>query len=141
MHSSGLKKIGSWIKENYPSGCVIATRRQGAIPFYAEMKSLDILGITDKKIAKVLFEEKNVVKANTLTREHIMDRNPDLVILFSSNVSDKGWIFNHDFPKERLYHVEYLIYEEAKKGGYVLAESRPFGHSETALFLEKGKAR
>jgi hypothetical protein len=44
--------VGRWLKNNVPEDTKIASITAGAIPFYSKLKTLDLVGLTDKTIAK-----------------------------------------------------------------------------------------
>lgn len=142
MRSASLVQLGKWLNQEFPPQTVMALRRQGAIPYYSKMKSLDILGLTEKRIAKKVYREKDLLKRNQTTAAYILDQRPDIIILFSSPSESEGWTFDKSRPDETFYHVEYLIYKDALKMKYTLFDCRLSGKKEKAYILvcpEKNK--
>lgn len=46
------KVIGQWLRENAAPDASIAVTTAGAIPYYSGLRTIDMLGITDKRIAR-----------------------------------------------------------------------------------------
>jgi hypothetical protein len=136
MNSSRLAQLGKWLKQNYPEETVIALRRQGAIPYHSKMKSIDILGLTEREIAKTIHKEKNVLKKDQRNAEWVLNRKPDVIILFSFKSEYKGHVFDKSRSEERLYYIEHYLYRKALQQGYEYLRSFSLGKSEKALILE-----
>lgn len=49
--AKGWQQIGIWLKEKYPSDTLIAVVTAGAIPYYSELPTVDLLGINTRAIA------------------------------------------------------------------------------------------
>jgi hypothetical protein len=114
---------------------VITLRRQGAIPYYSKMKSIDILGLTEKEIARTIYDEKDTFKENEKNAEYILNQRPDVLILFSFRSDYEGWMFDGSEPQDRLFHIEYLLYEKALQKKYSHLKYLPLGKLEKAHFL------
>lgn len=135
MNSSRLIRVGKWLKQNFPPETVITLRRQGAIPYYSKMKSIDILGLTEREIAKTIYDEKDTFKENEKNAEYILNQQPDVLILFSFKSDYEGWMFDKSEPQDRLFHIEYLLYEKALQKNYSHTKYLPVGKLEKAHFL------
>jgi hypothetical protein len=44
-------RLGKWLKQNAHPGTYLAVGLAGAIPYYSELKTIDVLGVTDAHIA------------------------------------------------------------------------------------------
>ncbi|NIM90428.1 MAG: hypothetical protein GTO17_05715 [Candidatus Aminicenantes bacterium] len=135
MNSSLLIQTGKWLNQAFPPETVLSLRRQGAVPYYSGMKSIDILGLTEKEIASTLYNEKDALKANKTNAEFILRQRPEVVILFSSVSLYDGWMYDESNPEDRFFHLEYLLYQGAVRAGYQVLNSIPFGKSETMHIL------
>lgn len=135
MNSSLLIEVGKWLNQNYPPETVLALRRQGAIPYYSGMKSIDILGLTDKEIARTLSKEKDTLKQNKINAEYILNQRPDVMILFSSESYYDGWMYDKSNPEDRLFHLEYLLHKGAVEKGYQVLNPLPLGLKEKMHIL------
>jgi len=135
MNSSFLIHLGKWLKQNFPQETVIALRRQGAVPYYSRMKSIDILGLTEKEMARIIYKEKDIILENKINAEYIVNRKPDVIILFSFKPDYGGWMFDKSKPEDRLFHIEYLIYKQAIQRGYKYLNFLLLGSKEKAHIL------
>jgi len=135
MNSSLLVHTGKWLNQNLPPQTVLALRRQGTIPYHSGMKSIDILGLTEKEIARTLYNEKDAIKENKINAEYILNQRPDVLILFSSESYYDGWMFDKSNPEDRFFHLEYLLYQGAVQTDYQVLNSMPFGKNERMHIL------
>ena len=135
MNSVELTKVGKWLKDNFTSDTTIALRRQGAIPYYSGMISIDFLGLTNRKIAHTLFKENDMMQESRLIAAYITKQKPDLIILFSSESEVSGWQLNESPSKGRLMYLEHFIYNLAIDEGYTYQKDIPLGETETAHLL------
>jgi hypothetical protein len=135
MNSSLLVQMGKWLNQTFPPETVLSLRRQGAVPYYSGMKSIDILGLTEKDIARTLYNEKDVIKANKINADYILKQRPDVLILFSSESYFDGWMYDKSNPEDRFFHLGYLLYQGAVQTGYQVLNSMPFGKNETMHIL------
>ncbi len=109
------KVVGTYLKEHYPSDTFIATNAAGALPYYSEMRTLDLLGLNDRTIARSMrdIDYKNVggmghEKGN---EEYVLglDPPPDL-LFFGNSAGDKDPHYPGD---TRLFeHPDFLTYYE-----------------------------
>lgn len=137
MNSCSLIKLGKKLNTDYPQKTKIAVRRIGAISYYSKLKIIDILGLTNKQIAYNIKNVNNIEKQNDVNSIIVLEKEPDLIILFSFESSINGWAYNNTHPKYKFYHIEFLIYRNALKRGYKIIEERKFGNNEKMIILAK----
>ena len=137
MNSSSLIELGKKLNHNYPQKTKIAVRRIGAISYYSNLKIIDILGLTDKKIAYNIKNIKNIEKQNEVNSRIILEKEPNLVILFSFESNIFGCVYDKAHPQYRLFQIEYLIFKIALNNGYKIMEEKNFGCSEKMIILAK----
>ncbi len=84
------KEVGIWLKENFPKDTVIATNTAGTIPFYSEFKTIDMLGLNDKHIAKRKMPSmgKGFPGHEKTDGNYILSQDPD-IIQFGSSLGSK----------------------------------------------------
>ena len=59
LTSEPLIEPASWIRDNLPKDCIIATRRIGALSYYSQKNVFDYkFGLTNKEVAKLVNEHK-----------------------------------------------------------------------------------
>jgi len=135
MNSSQLTQVGKWLKQKFPPETVIALRRQGAIPYFSKMKSIDILGLTEKEIARTIYKEKDAFKKNKMNAQYILNQSPDILILFSFKSDYPGWMFDESEPQDKLFHIEYVLYNQALQKSYKPMHYLPLGRLEKVHIL------
>jgi len=78
-------EVGRWLRKNADNDYTIASTVVGAIPYYSKLRTIDMLGLTDREVAtkgKVLPEaETGHQKYNT---DYVLSRRPDYIIYNSS---------------------------------------------------------
>lgn len=137
MHSAALSQLGSWLKDHAPNQTVIALKRQGAIPYHSGLESIDILGLTDKAIAKTISRQRDSVQQAQQIAANIRSRKPDLLILFAYQSSLEGWTFDDTFPDEKMDYLESILYQQALAEKYTRENIIPLGSKEKAYLLLK----
>jgi hypothetical protein len=135
MNTSGLTQTGKWLNEKLPEDTRIATKRQGAVPFYSKKRSIDILGLTEKNIARIIYENRDIKQQSQMISEYVFSIEPDVIILFSSTIEEGGFVFDRSKPKEKMYYLEYLLYKEALEKGYFHYKELSLGRQEKAHIL------
>jgi len=48
----GLSQIGRWLHDCLPTGTLVATHANGALSYYSDLPTIDMLGLTDEHIAR-----------------------------------------------------------------------------------------
>jgi len=137
MNSKKLIELRERLNRNYPNAKKIATRRIGAISYYSNQKIIDILGLTDKKIASNIKTIKNIEKQNDVNSKIVLEKEPDLIILFSFESYILGCIYDKTHPQYRLFQIEYLIFKIALNRGYKIMEEKKFSENEKIIILTK----
>jgi hypothetical protein len=135
MNSKRLINIGNWLDQNYPESTIIATKRQGAIPFYSKMRSIDLLGLTEKNIARTIYKHRDIKEQSHIISKYILDLEPDIIILFSTAADDGGFLFDRSKPKDKMYYLEYTVFKDASERGYSYLKDLSLGEQEKAYIL------
>ena len=104
-----FRELGLFLGQNYP-GKLIAVDAAGKIPFYSQLRAIDMLGLNDAKIAHGGFQSL-VVGHNKYDPDYVFSREPDLII---SWISAPSFDLERGMPQERYsahgYCLKYLIY-------------------------------
>jgi hypothetical protein len=137
LNASHLKELGSRLRDSFPEQTRIALRRQGAVPYYSRMTSIDLLGLTDRDIARILAQDEDNIKKTGFVIERVLSEKPDIIILFPSQSLFEGNMFDKKRPRDRLIYVEHRLYEKALQQGYHESQNFDLGGSEKALLLER----
>ncbi|MCJ7680637.1 MAG: hypothetical protein MUP70_07930, partial [Candidatus Aminicenantes bacterium] len=135
MKSTALQSLGRQLRERYSLETVICIRRQGAVPYVSGFRSIDLLGLTDRTIARFNSGGLNLIEANRKTVQNIIQRRPDVILLFAAEGLDQGWMFDYQYPYHRLYHREYLLYQGALQSGYFVESVKKHIGDELVIIL------
>lgn len=80
MHDDYVK-IGNWLKNNVPPDTLVAMPRVGGIPYYSNLPTVDMLGITDPHIARTSSEgNEHIPGHNKHDFRYVLSRGPDIII-------------------------------------------------------------
>ena len=99
-----MRRNGVWLKGRFPSGTTIATTTIGAIGYWSELPVLDLLGLTDREIArnpKPVENLTDVWRETKYNAESVLRRGPEL-IFFSTGIrpsasAEKALFLYRDF--------------------------------------------
>ncbi len=137
MNSRSLIDLGKKLKHDYTKEKKLAVRRIGAISYYSDLEIIDILGLTDNQIAHNIKTITTIEIANEKNSSVVLEKKPDIIILFASESIFGGYIYEKKQPRYRLYHIEYLILNKAMKKGYRIIQEKRFGSEEIMIILAK----
>jgi hypothetical protein len=73
-------RLGCWINQNTPPNTRIAVGDAGAIPYYANRHTIDIMGLNEPYLAHLPGR-----LGHKIDTEYILSQKPDIVILLSEN--------------------------------------------------------
>lgn len=85
--NSEWKSLAGWLKSNYPADTVIAVNAAGAVPYLTGFKTIDMLGLNDKHIARAKASFRltagPVPGHFKYDGEYVCGLRPDIVIMSS----------------------------------------------------------
>lgn len=72
---------GRWLKETMPSRTLLATEAAGAVPFFSRLPTVDMLGVTDRHIARLIVPNMGHGTAGHEKRDfgYVLSRKPDII--------------------------------------------------------------
>jgi hypothetical protein len=75
-------EAGAWLRDNAPEGATLALNYVGAVPYHAGLPAIDMLGLTDRTIARTpirgRFRFPGHARGNGGA---VLDRRPDLILM------------------------------------------------------------
>jgi len=116
---------GLFLKRNVPPDGLLAINTAGIIPYYSKLKTVDMLGLTDKHIARSDAENFGSGPAGHEKGDgfYILDKKPDIIVMgnfegsktpiYRSDIE----IFNNPAFKERYRLKVHKIFTAGRKGG------------------------
>ena len=87
------KLVGTFLKDNFPPETVIAIHSAGAIPFYAELQTIDMWGLTNSHIAHSTHEQMGTGLAGHEKTDpgYVFSQNPHLYLPEDRVFTYKAW--------------------------------------------------
>lgn len=78
--------MGRWLREHLPPDTFIAVDAAGQIPYYSEMRTLDMFGVNDEHTAHMKVEPmgQGVPGHEKFDFDYIMWRRPDLIVVYGN---------------------------------------------------------
>jgi len=78
--------MGRWLREHLPPDTFIAVDAAGQIPYYSDLKTLDMFGVNDEHTAHMKVETmgQGVPGHEKFDFDYIMWRRPDLIIVYGN---------------------------------------------------------
>ncbi|RJP18535.1 MAG: hypothetical protein C4527_28850 [Candidatus Omnitrophota bacterium] len=95
-------KMGKWLKEKYPPDTTIAVITAGAIPYYSELRCIDLLGMNDVEVAHTPARDpsRRYAGHEKSNPDSVLTREPRFVQLFPLL-----FISSKPYPEERLQEL------------------------------------
>lgn len=125
-----MRETALWLKRSFPKSSTVAATTIGAIAYWSELRVLDMLGLTDREIARSpklidgLTDTWREVKYNA---ESVLARRPDC-ILFSTGIRPSSAAEKALFLYETLYesYFHYFFFASpTRKNSQVILRLRP----------------
>lgn len=108
--------VGRWIDANVPENATIALTSVGALPYYAERRTLDMLGLTDAEIARHgAIHPAGHPGHRRFHTAYVLGARPDLIILPASgrnlhpDAGDGQWPTYENEDLRYLFAVHHLL--------------------------------
>ncbi len=109
----GGKILAEYINKKYPSNCMIAASGIGALGYYSDMKILDVLGLTNKAVAKEGINGKDIIYSHRKSNmQYILSQKPQIIVFgmppgekFPVRFAEKE-IYNSPFFNKNYQYIE-----------------------------------
>lgn len=126
--------VGRWLLERAPEGTVIATNTAGTIPYYSQLKTIDMLGLNDRHIAR---REMTYMGYGFAGHEkgdgaYILAKRPDIIQFSSASGSERPSV---DFFGDNEIYRNPLFREEYRLSTYEMSDG-----SSLLLYIRKDSA-
>jgi hypothetical protein len=104
-----FRELGTFLGQKYP-GELLAVDAAGKIPFYSGLRTIDILGLNDVKIAHSTFQTF-ITGHNKYEPDYVLSREPDLIVSWIGSPSlDMVWGMSASKYLAKGYCLKYLVY-------------------------------
>ncbi|MEP6774750.1 MAG: hypothetical protein ABJA50_04065 [Chloroflexota bacterium] len=102
--------VGQWLKDNTPRDSSIASMVIGAISYYSELHTYDLLGLTDKEIAmRGKIYPEGAIGHQKYDTSYILAQKPDYIVYVTSGGSTTPLGRNFTLPPTYFYAFNDLI--------------------------------
>lgn len=117
--------VGIFMKEHYPPGTLLATNSAGAIPYFSELPTIDMLGLCDRTIAYTKMPRMGSAPAGheKANGKYVLSRQP-AVIQFGSSFGQKDPRFFSD--QEVARSPEFKKWYDLKVHEVKIGDEPPF---------------
>lgn len=105
------RSVGTWLRRSVPAGTLVATNAAGALPYFSELPVVDMLGLTDRHIARRRRDTSQWVGHEKGDGAYVLGRRPGILVFGGPEGSVEPWPFPGDIEIaahpdfERLYEL------------------------------------
>lgn len=96
------RAVGAWLRGAVPAGTVVATNAAGALPYTSRLPVIDMLGLTDRTIARSRPDVRQWVGHERGDGAYVLGRRPGLIVLGGAEGALEPWPFPGD---QQLFHA------------------------------------
>jgi hypothetical protein len=102
---------GEWLHGAMPPGTLIATNAAGALPYFADLPAIDMLGLTDRHIARTTPDAQGWIGHERGDGRYVLDRRPCILVLGGAEGSVEPGPFAGDrqIVADPRFAAEYLV--------------------------------
>lgn len=90
------RAVGEWLRDNYPDTTRVATNGAGSLPYFARLPVIDMLGLTDRHIARAVPDRSQWTGHEKGDGAYVLRRRPQIIILGGPEGSEEPWPFPGD---------------------------------------------
>lgn len=90
------RHVGLWMRAHFPPGTLVATNAAGRLPYHAQLPVVDMLGLTDRVIARAGADAGQWIGHEKSDAAYVLSRHPDVIILGGPEGSVEPWPFAGD---------------------------------------------
>jgi hypothetical protein len=88
--------VGLWMHAHLPPGTLVATNAAGALPYFSDLPVVDMLGLTDRHIARSAAERSAWIGHERGDAAYVLRRAPDLILFGGPEGAVDPWPFPGD---------------------------------------------
>lgn len=102
--------LGRFLGERHP-GASMAIDAAGKIPYFSKLRSLDMLGLSDRHIAREPPREgaNRVPGHNKFDPDYVLGTRPDLIVAWIEKDGDLAWGMDRAKWRAAGYRIKYLL--------------------------------
>jgi hypothetical protein len=139
-YEEGNVKLGKFLRDRFPRDIRIAASAAGAIPYYSDLHTIDMLGLNDRHIARLRMPETGWRAAGhgKWDNAYVLSREPEVIVVNLGYERIDPLTFRDDepFPLRESFEMDRDLNARARGSGkYTLTRVRLDEGSVFALFL------
>jgi hypothetical protein len=119
------RRVGEWLRAAMPPGTLVATNAAGALPYFSGLPVVDMLGLTDRHIARRPADRRQWIGHEKGDGAYVLARRPDLIVFGGPEGSVEPWSFpsdreiaaapefgrDYELRRVRLRDLEFVYYQ------------------------------
>jgi hypothetical protein len=105
------RPVGEWLATALPPGSLVATNAAGSIPYWSRLPVLDMLGLTDRHLARSRSDVHSWIGHERGDAAYVLQRRPAIVIWGGPEGSPEPGPFpgDHQLAASAEFHAAYEI--------------------------------
>ncbi len=138
------RPVGLWLAEHYDADTRVATNAAGALPYFSRLPTLDMLGLTDRHIARVAPDRTQWTGHEKGDGAYVLSREPDIIVFGGPEGSVTPWPFPGDaqIAASDAFRTHYALRRVALDGfEFVYYERRGTERAASAVGVMHRDAR
>ncbi len=132
-----LVTLGKFLGENHPRE-ILATTAAGKLPYFSELKTIDMHGLNDIHIAHKDVGFFTVPGHNKYDMDYVLSRKPDLIA--STITSDLNLLYGLDRNKYTSagYRLRYIVNVTRQSSGHDIVDTRGLERDAIESLISQG---
>jgi len=130
-------QLGRFLRQEHPHA-LLAADAMGKVPFFSGLRTIDMLGRSDRSIAHRRAEDSASVGLNRTDSEYVLNRKPDLIAVRLRPNLDGLWGLTRSRYLEAGYRIRYLVYTGREKPSFWLFDASLFPLRQRARLYLRG---
>lgn len=90
--TDAARDVGAWLREHDPERAAIAVNHAGAVPYYAGLPSIDMVGLADKHIAREVHGGLHM----KFDPDYVLGREPKFIVLNARTEPGTDGVWYHE---------------------------------------------
>jgi hypothetical protein len=105
------RTVGLWLGAHLPPGSLVATNAAGALPYFSDLPVVDMLGITDRRIARRRPDARQWIGHERGDGAEVLARRPAVIVFGGPEGSIEPWPFRSDqeVAADPRFHADYEL--------------------------------
>jgi hypothetical protein len=129
-------ELGKYLSSNHPEA-ILATCAAGKIPFYSQLRTIDMLGLNDAHIGRKAVSYF-MVGHNKMDPEYVLSKEPDLIATWGSKELDLAYGITKDRYIPKGYTLKYMVNASPYTREQNIVEAMNLSNDKVAQLYDQG---